>query len=44
MNRKFVLLGRSMVNVVLVVLEKGYLIIFEGMLIEFYEVYLFVFE
>lgn len=38
-NRKLALLGRSMVNVVSVALEKGYLTIPEGMLIEPYEVH-----
>ena len=38
-NRKLSLLGRSMVNVVSVALEKGYLTIPDGMLIEPYEVH-----
>ncbi|MCM3772204.1 MULTISPECIES: ribonuclease J [Priestia] len=38
-NRKLALLGRSMVNVVSVALEKGYLTIPDGMLIEPYEVH-----
>ncbi|BFI99077.1 MAG: ribonuclease J [Priestia megaterium] len=38
-NRKLALLGRSMVNVVSVALEKGYLTIPEGMLIEPHEVH-----
>ncbi|MBU8689699.1 ribonuclease J [Priestia megaterium] len=38
-NRKLALLGRSMVNVVSVALEKGYLAIPDGMLIEPYEVH-----
>ncbi|HDX9591549.1 TPA: ribonuclease J, partial [Bacillus pseudomycoides] len=37
-NRKLALLGRSMVNVVTVALEKGYLNIPEGMLIEAHEI------
>ncbi|WP_242223341.1 ribonuclease J [Bacillus cereus group sp. BfR-BA-01380] len=37
-NRKLALLGRSMVNVVSVALEKGYLNIPEGMLIEAHEI------
>ncbi|WP_445491936.1 ribonuclease J [Niallia sp. 03133] len=38
MNRKLALLGRSMVNVVSVAIERGYLTIPEGMLIEAQEV------
>jgi ribonuclease J len=37
-NRKLALLGRSMVNVVSVAIERGYLQVPEGMLIEAYEV------
>ncbi|WP_429757293.1 ribonuclease J [Bacillus sp. S10(2024)] len=37
-NRKLALLGRSMINVVTVALEKGYLNIPEGMLIEAHEI------
>ncbi|WP_163103329.1 ribonuclease J [Peribacillus alkalitolerans] len=38
-NRKLALLGRSMVNVVSVAIERGYLKVPEGMLIEAHEVY-----
>lgn len=37
-NRKLALLGRSMVNVVSVAMERGYLTVPEGMLIDAYEV------
>lgn len=37
-NRKLALLGRSMVNVVSVAIERGYLQVPEGMLIEAYEI------